>query len=101
MNMTTSMMQVTFGKSRVRESPKPGSVKAKAEWLSYSTTILANFSTEPSAGRGRSGQNIQVNMCCMPQHAPSIILKQVLFSHSMSSSETPTHQRRPSQCSDR
>ena len=33
------MTRVTFGKSRVRESRMPGSVRAKAEWLSYSTTI--------------------------------------------------------------
>lgn len=33
------MTRVTLGKSRVRESRTPGSVKAKAEWLSYSTTI--------------------------------------------------------------
>jgi hypothetical protein len=33
------MTRVTFGKSRVRESRTPGSVRAKAEWLSYSTTI--------------------------------------------------------------
>jgi hypothetical protein len=29
--------RVTLGKSRVRESCTPGSVRAKAEWLSYST----------------------------------------------------------------
>jgi hypothetical protein len=33
------MTRVTLGKSRVRESRTPGSVRAKAEWLSYSTTI--------------------------------------------------------------
>lgn len=32
------MTRVTLGKSRVRESRMPGSVRAKAEWLSYSTT---------------------------------------------------------------
>jgi hypothetical protein len=31
------MMQVTLGKSRVRETRTPGSVRAKAKWLSYST----------------------------------------------------------------
>ena len=36
-----SMTWVTPGKSRVRESHTPGSVRAKAEWLSYSTVILA------------------------------------------------------------
>jgi hypothetical protein len=34
------MTWVTLGKSRVRESRTPGSVRAKAEWLSYSTAIL-------------------------------------------------------------
>lgn len=34
---------VTFGKSRVRESRSLGSVRAKAEWLSYSTSILQVF----------------------------------------------------------
>ena len=33
-------MRVTSGKSRVREICMPGSVRAKAKWLSYSTTIL-------------------------------------------------------------
>ena len=32
------MTQVILGKSRVREICMPGSVRAKAEWLSYSTT---------------------------------------------------------------
>ena len=31
------MTRVTFGKSRVRESRTPGSVRAKVKWLSYST----------------------------------------------------------------
>ena len=35
---TPSMLRVTFGKSRVREIRTHGSVRAKAEWLSYSTT---------------------------------------------------------------
>lgn len=34
------MTRVTLGKSRVRESRMPGSVRAKAEWLSYSTTTV-------------------------------------------------------------
>lgn len=34
------MTRVTLGKSRVREIRLPGSVRAKAKWLSYSTTIL-------------------------------------------------------------
>ena len=35
------MTWVTLGKSRVRESRTPGSVRAKAEWLSYSTVTQA------------------------------------------------------------
>ena len=35
----SDMKRVTLGKSRVREIRPPGSVRAKAEWLSYSTTI--------------------------------------------------------------
>lgn len=31
------MTRVTLGKSRMRESRTSGSVRAKAEWLSYST----------------------------------------------------------------
>lgn len=34
------MTRVTLGKSRVRESCTPGSVRAKAKWLSYSTMTL-------------------------------------------------------------
>jgi hypothetical protein len=34
------MTRVTLGKSRVRESRLPGSVRAKAKWLSYSTTTV-------------------------------------------------------------
>jgi hypothetical protein len=33
------MTRVTLGKSRVREIRPPGSVRASAKWLSYSTTI--------------------------------------------------------------
>jgi hypothetical protein len=36
------MTRIILGKSRVRESRTPGSVRAKAEWLSYSTTTFAN-----------------------------------------------------------
>ena len=40
------MTRVTLGKSRVRETRMPGSVRAKAEWLSYSTVIRdMNIST--------------------------------------------------------
>jgi hypothetical protein len=34
------MTRVTLGRSRVREIRPPGSVRAKAEWLSYSTTTM-------------------------------------------------------------
>jgi hypothetical protein len=34
------MTRVTLGKSRVREIRPPGSVRAKAKWLSYSTAPL-------------------------------------------------------------
>ena len=34
------MTQVILGKSRVRETCMPGSVRAKAEWLSYSTNSV-------------------------------------------------------------
>jgi hypothetical protein len=37
MGTGADMTRVTLGKSRVRESRPPGSVRAKAEWLSYST----------------------------------------------------------------
>lgn len=37
------MTRVTLGKSRVREIRPPGSVRAKAEWLSYSTTTLMDL----------------------------------------------------------
>lgn len=39
------MMRVTFGKSRVREIRMPGSVRAKAEWRSYSATVGISFSS--------------------------------------------------------
>jgi hypothetical protein len=39
---THSMTRVILGKSRVRESRMPGSVRAKAEWLSYPTTARRN-----------------------------------------------------------
>lgn len=40
------MTRVTFGKSRVREIRPPGSVRAKAEWLSYSTTTAHDLSND-------------------------------------------------------
>lgn len=45
------MTRVTLGKSRVRESCMPGSVRAKAEWLSYST------STQPGGTGGAGGDD--------------------------------------------
>lgn len=41
---STDMTWVTLGKSRVREIRPPGSVRAKAEWLSYWTTT-SDFET--------------------------------------------------------
>ena len=40
------MTQVILGKSRVREICMPGSVRAKAEWLSYSHIGRLDTSTE-------------------------------------------------------
>ena len=37
------MTRVTLGKSRVRESCTPASVRAKAEWLSYSTVTVEEW----------------------------------------------------------
>ena len=47
------MTRVTLGKSRVRESCTPGSVRAKAEWLSYSTVTPPVHSVN-SPGRNSS-----------------------------------------------
>ena len=44
------MTQVILGKSRVREICMPGSVRAKAKWLSYSTNPLPCHKLE-SGGR--------------------------------------------------
>lgn len=43
------MTRVTLGKSRVRERRTPGSVRAKAERLSYSTTTWAQARTGDAA----------------------------------------------------
>lgn len=47
------MTQVILGKSRVREICMPGSVRAKAKWLSYSTIperiFLDTYSLRASA----------------------------------------------------
>jgi hypothetical protein len=48
----SDMTRVTLGKSRVRESRTPGSVRAKAEWLSYSTTTAFYRSTNDDTGYG-------------------------------------------------
>lgn len=40
MDGASCITRVTFGKSRVREIRTPGSVRAKAKWLSYSTMVL-------------------------------------------------------------
>ena len=47
------MTRITLGRSRVREIRPPGSVRAKAEWLSYSTTTRFNL---PTAGFGQSSR---------------------------------------------
>jgi hypothetical protein len=46
------MTRATLGRSRVRESRPPGSVRAKAERLSYSTTIKVG-PHEPPANQAR------------------------------------------------
>jgi hypothetical protein len=46
------MTQVILGKSRVREICMPGSVRAKAKWLSYSTI--------PGARRDWSNQGNEI-----------------------------------------
>jgi len=45
MDGAPSMTRVTFRRSRVRESRMPGFVRAKAEWLSYSTMIVGRAAT--------------------------------------------------------
>lgn len=50
-----SLRRVTLGRSRVRESRTPGSVRAKAEWLSYSTTIGTECVTARMLGPARAG----------------------------------------------
>ena len=72
------MTRVTLGKSRVRESRMPGSVRAKAEWLSYSTVtrrsgakILHNspersefwLSFSQHVGEAWSGRNRRRSRC--------------------------------------
>ena len=53
-----SMAQVILGKSRAREICMPGSVRAKAEWLSYSTIpVLATC-------RGNRSKMFCVKSCC-------------------------------------
>jgi hypothetical protein len=45
------MTQVILGKSRVREICMPGSVRAKAEWLSYSTISYGDLGQHDEAWR--------------------------------------------------
>jgi hypothetical protein len=47
------MTRVTLGKSRVRESRTPGSVRAKAEWLSYSTVTICGLNRRDALGIAR------------------------------------------------
>ena len=49
------MTRVTLGKSRVRESCMPGSVRAKAEWLSYSTVTAGGGARTLSSGKRYPG----------------------------------------------
>jgi hypothetical protein len=49
------MTRVTLGKSRVRESCTPGSVRAKAKWLRYSTVT----DHEPPENQARRGKHLQ------------------------------------------
>ena len=55
------MKQVIPGKSRVRETRTPGSVRAKAEWLSYSTyptgPLHSTFVSSPAATTNTTEQN--------------------------------------------
>lgn len=62
MDATSGMMRVTFGKSRVRESRKPGSVRAKAEWLSYSTVTFSTAGYQTMASSMVRGTDLPDNM---------------------------------------
>jgi len=62
------MTRVTLGKSRVREIRPPGSVRAKAKWLSYSTTIRCRLVRPVGCGGvnenepTRTHRSIEVNL---------------------------------------
>jgi len=58
------MTRVILGKSRVRESRMPGSVRAKAEWLSYST-MTAEFSRRAHSDGVRPGLTISLGHMSM------------------------------------
>jgi hypothetical protein len=60
---TNGMTRTILGKSRVRESRTPGSVRAKAEWLSYSTTTLKE---------GRARDRVEIDARAIFLHAESI-----------------------------
>ena len=53
------MTRVTLGKSRVRESRLPGSVRAKAKWLSYSTTTFTH------------------KLDCLPLNGAEIVIREI------------------------
>jgi hypothetical protein len=56
------MTRVTLGKSRVRESRMPGSVRAKAEWLRYSTATRLESRMRENRTSGcvsSEGQHVQ------------------------------------------
>ena len=61
MDAETSMTRVTLGRSRVRESRTPGSVRAKAEWLSYSATTSRPRNRDPNnAILSRAGERLVI-----------------------------------------
>ena len=61
------MTQVILGKSRVREICMPGSVRAKAKWLSYSTICLGYRPLPIIAPRLRFGNMPEKLSVCMLQ----------------------------------
>jgi hypothetical protein len=62
------MTRVTLGKSRVRESCTPGSVRAKAEWLSYST-VTVRLTDHSTSRRMPTGNDRAVSMDDVVQEA--------------------------------
>ncbi|TIU11326.1 MAG: hypothetical protein E5W44_11140 [Mesorhizobium sp.] len=57
------MTRVTLGKSRVREIRPPGSVRAKAEWLSYSTTTAGSVPQPATKLLQHTLQIVSQNIC--------------------------------------